>query len=105
MTSYDSNVDAAPVFRLHLDSEAREAAKDGERPEAPTGPDERKAGAQMYRELAEHEARGAKHLREAAKLSATSHAGVLSALLEAIASDSKKHERILRFIQKRTRSA
>ena len=61
----------------------------------PVHPTQRKAEAAAYKELADREGRSAKHLRDAAKLSATSYSGLLEALLEAIASDSEKHEQLL----------
>ena len=51
--------------------------------------------------LADREGAGVGHLRELAKQHKQVYSGLLSLILEGIASDSEKHERVLRFAAKR----
>ncbi len=53
------------------------------------------------RELADQERNGVRRLRELAKEHKEVYSGLLSLLLEGIASDSQKHERVLRFVARR----
>ena len=63
-----------------------------------------KADIASVEKLARHENQGVKHLHDMAKQNAEIHSGLFSLLLDAMASDSQKHERILRFIMKRMES-
>ena len=53
------------------------------------------------RALADQERNGVRRLRELAKEYKEVYSGLLSLLLEGIASDSQKHERVLRFVARR----
>ena len=62
---------------------------------------DRRAAVAEIRDLAAHETTGVKHLREVAKEARENGSDLLGVLLDAMASDSQKHERILKFIAKR----
>lgn len=66
---------------------------------------ERKATVAELKDLATHENAGVKHLKEVAKESREAGSDVLGLLLECVAADSAKHERILKFIAKRVAEA
>lgn len=53
------------------------------------------------RSLADDERRGARQLRSLARELAQSYDGLLSLLLEMMALDSEKHERVLRYVERR----
>ena len=57
--------------------------------------------AATVRALADHERTGAGRLRELAKKNKDVYSGLFSLILDGIASDSAKHERVLRFAAKR----
>ena len=57
--------------------------------------------AATVRALADHERTGAGRLRELAKRNKDVYSGLFSLILDGIASDSAKHERVLRFAAKR----
>ena len=57
--------------------------------------------AATVRALADHERTGAGRLRELAKQNKDVYSGLFSLILDGIASDSAKHERVLRFATKR----
>lgn len=73
------------------------ALLDGTRPPAP-GTGESAAAVRVF---AQEERKGARELKELARQSARLNDGLDSLLLEIMAMDSQKHERILRFIARR----
>lgn len=88
--------------------EAQMLAEMGERTDAPFDMEReplpvnlRKAVSAEVKVLAEHEASGVKHLRDVAKEAREAGSDLLGVLLDAMAADSQKHERILKFIAKR----
>ncbi len=73
------------------------------------GPPHKMAGfngaIETVKTLARHERDGARKLRGVAKANAEVHHGLFSLLLETMAMDSLKHERILRFVARRMEEA
>jgi rubrerythrin len=67
-------------------------------------PAERKAAIVELQDLGEHESAGAKHLRDLAKQARSAGSDLLGLLLDSLATDSEKHERLLKFIEKRLSS-
>lgn len=63
------------------------------------GPDHE--AAMRVRRLAPHEYDGVRHFKQPAERSRDEYGGLLSLLLEAIAMDSQKHEKMLRFVEQR----
>ena len=57
------------------------------------------------REWIRHESEDARHMRRAAKQNSDLYSGLFTLLMEAMAADSQKHERFLRFILRRMETA
>ena len=66
---------------------------------------DRKAMVTEVKDLANHEASGVKHLRSVAKDARAAGSDLLALLLDALANDSQKHEKILGFLAKRIANA
>ncbi len=68
-------------------------------------PAERKAAISELKDLGNDESSGVKHLRDLAKQARSAGSDLLGLLLDALATDSEKHQRLLKFIEKRLSSA
>jgi hypothetical protein len=68
-------------------------------------PADRQAAISELKDLGVHEAAGVKHLRDLAKQARSAGSDLLGLLLDSLASDSEKHQRLLGFIEKRIGSA
>jgi rubrerythrin len=68
-------------------------------------PAARQAAIIELKDLGNHESAGVKHLRDLAKQARAAGSDLLGLLLDALASDSEKHQRLLKFIEKRLASA
>ena len=68
-------------------------------------PAERQEAIAELKDLADHESSGVKHLRDLAKQARSAGSDLLGLLLDALASDSEKHERLLNFIEQRLRTS
>ena len=72
---------------------------------APTKTAGRNGALEAVKVLARHERDGARKLRGVAKANTEVHHGLFALLLETMAMDSLKHERILRFVARRMEEA
>ncbi len=59
----------------------------------------------LLRECIRHEGEGARHLRRAAKQNKDLYSGLFTLLMDAMAADSQKHERFLKFVLRRVETA